>query len=438
MGDTHRRYGRRAATTISTFAVLAAVGVTAACGTTSTTNSQGKAAPSAGPLSLAITPAAGTANVPISAEVGVKVTGGKVSDVSLTKAGSTEKLPGNMRDDGTSWVPTTPLGFSSAYNVAVTGKGADGKTVTQKTSFSTMGKPGNEAGTALYMFDGETVGVGMPVVLEFNPPVPESARAEVQKRLFVTTNPPQPGVWHWPSGSQVWYRAPNYWKPGTTISVRSALAGLPMGQGRYGDQDRSANVAVGNKVFLDVDNATKQMKVYTDDQLVRTMPVSLGKPSTPSSSGYMVLMSHQESTVFDTTAEGPGGYRVSVNWAMRLTWGGEFIHAAPWSVDDQGVRNVSHGCLNMSDANSHWLFNTAHVGDPIRVQGTEVALTNGNGWTAWNVPWSEYIKGSALPVSKALASIVTTPESVSAITPPATTPAPRTPSAATPAVATTP
>src|SRR5258705_4179312 len=158
---------------------------------------------------MAITPAAGTANLPISTEVGVAVKGGKVTDVSLTKAGSAEKIAGAMRDDGTSWIPAAPLGFSSNYTVAVTGRGADGKTVTQKTSFSTMAKPGKEADTALYLTDGETVGVAMPVVIEFDPPIPDSARAAVQKRLFVSTNPPQPGVWQWASGEQVWYRAPH-------------------------------------------------------------------------------------------------------------------------------------------------------------------------------------------------------------------------------------
>ncbi len=235
-----------------------------------------------------------------------------------------------------------------------------------------MGRPGRETGTALYLFDGQTVGVAMPVVIQFDTDVPEEARAGVQRRLFVTTNPPQPGVWHWARGDQVWYRAPTYWQPGTTISVRAALAGVPMGNGSYGDSDRSATATVGNKVFMQIDNATKHMQVYVDDQLVRTSPVSLGKPSTPSSSGFMVVMTKEPTRTFDTRGEPNGGYVVDVNWAMRMTWGGEFIHAAPWSVGDQGHRNVSHGCVNMSDAESRWLFDTAHVGDPIIVKGTEV------------------------------------------------------------------
>jgi len=91
-------------------------------------------------------------------------------------------------------------------------------------------------------------------------------------------------------------------------------------------------------------------------------------------------------------------YRADISYAMRITWGGEFIHAAPWSVGDQGVNNVSHGCVNMSWDNAVWLFGVTHIGDPVTVRGTEVQLVNGNGFTAWNMSWPDFIKGSALPV----------------------------------------
>src|SRR5690606_40226744 len=137
---------------------------------------------------------------------------------------------------------------------------------------------------------------------------------------------------------------------------------------------------------IEVDNATKQLSFYSDGDLVRTMPVSLGKPSTPSASGTMVIMSKERTTVFDTFAElGPvEGYRIDIEYAMRLTWGGEFIHAAPWSVADQGVRNVSHGCVNLSTDNARWLFERAKIGDPVIVKGTERRVEHGKGWPAWS------------------------------------------------------
>jgi lipoprotein-anchoring transpeptidase ErfK/SrfK len=264
-----------------------------------------------------------------------------------------------------------------------------------------MAAPGSRTGTGLYLFDDQEYGVAMPVVVEFLQPVPEDARAEVQRRMFVTTDPPQPGVWHWVyTGTAAFYRAENYWEPGTTIDVRIALEGHPTGNGRYGDTDRSATVSIGDRLEMKVDNADKTMEVYENGELIKTMPVSLGKPSTPSSSGHMVVMSKERETVFDTFDElGPDeGYRIDIEYAMRLTWGGEFIHSAPWSEGDQGVRNVSHGCVNLSASNAAWLFDIAKVGDPVTVSGTERELEHGNGFTAWDISWEDFVAGSALPV----------------------------------------
>jgi len=238
----------------------------------------------------------------------------------------------------------------------------------------------------------------MPVVVEFSSEVEPEARAGVEKRLFVTTTPDQPGVWHWASGRQVTYRARDYWQPSTTIAVRAALDGVPFGGGRYGDADRRATAKITTKpVELFIENASKQLTVKENGTATRSMPVSLGKSGTPSSSGVMVIMDKAVRTTFDTRG-GPGDqYVVDVSYAQRLTWGGEFIHAAPWSVADQGVRNVSHGCVNMSWADAERLFSVTHVGDPVTVTGTEAALENGNGFTAWNLSWEEYVKGSALP-----------------------------------------
>jgi len=330
-----------------------------------------------------------------------------VTSVTLGDA-TGAKVAGTMREDGSAWVPNSALQFGRTYTANVTATSVDGRTDTLTTTFSTMAsRPGKRIGTGLYLFDGNTYGVAMPVVVEFNPGIPPKDRAGVQKRLFVTTVPPQPGVWHWvSSGTQAYYRAPAFWQAGTKITVRMALDGHPVGNGRYGDIDRRAAVTIGRKLVIEVENKTKQMSVYKDDALVKRLPVSLGKKSTPSSTGTMVIMEKKESTVFDTLAElGPReGYRITITYAQRLTWGGEYIHSAPWSVGDQGRRNVSHGCVNVSPSNATWLFGLTMVGDPVTVRGTERKLQDGNGWTPWIHDWADYIKGSALPVPPELAA----------------------------------
>ncbi|MFD0970583.1 L,D-transpeptidase [Plantactinospora endophytica] len=358
---------------------------------------KGVGRPAPPPPKLAITPAPDSRDLPTSVEIGTAVTGGKVTEVAVTDPAGV-RVDGAMRADGTSWMPSKALANKQTYTAQVTAKNDAGKAVTQKTTFSTMDKPAKRTVTNLNLQSDQTYGVALPITVSFDSDVPKDARAGIQRRLSVSTDPPQPGVWAWDeNGRQVSYRAPDFWRPGTTISVRAALDGVPMGGGSFGDTDRAGTAKIGNRVFLEIDNATKQMSVFKDDVLVKKIPVSMGKSSTPTSSGKMVIMEKHESTVFDTTGSADP-YVVTVANAQRLTWGGEFIHAAPWSVGDQGSANVSHGCTNVSDENSEWLMKTTRVGDLVTIKGTEVTLDQGNGWTAWNVSWDEFVKGSALPV----------------------------------------
>jgi lipoprotein-anchoring transpeptidase ErfK/SrfK len=348
-------------------------------------------APPPEPFVFEVGPAAGTKNLPITAEVETRVTGGKVTTVTLVDDKG-KNIGGELRADGTTWVPGQPLEYSRTYTASVTAAATNGTPETKTTSFSTMAKPGGgKVGSGLYLFTGKTYGTAMPVAVEFESDIPEAARASVARRLFVKSEPSQPGRWHWHSARMVLFRPEQYWKPGTTITVRTGLTGLPIGS-KWGDTDRSATVKIADRsLVLDVDNATKKMRVLLNGQVIRELPVSLGKASTPSSSGQMVIMEKAEQTVFDTRAtDGPNGYRVDIEYAQRLTWGGEYVHSAPWSVKDQGTRNVSHGCVNVAPDQAKWLFEQTMIGDAVIVRGTERVLQTGNGWTAWDVPWEKY------------------------------------------------
>ncbi|GIE88012.1 L,D-transpeptidase [Actinoplanes regularis] len=351
------------------------------------------------PATLSVTPAAGKKNVPVSAEIGLKVSNGEVTSVKLTDS-SGKAVAGTLRDDKSSWVPSKPLKTKQTYAAEVTATAADGSATTAKTTFTTMGAPGKRTGTGLYLFNDHTYGVAMPVVVEFNPGIKKADRAAVQKRMFVETTPAQPGTWSWTSsGTAAYYRAPEYWQTGTKIKVRIAVGGLPTGNGYYGDKDRAATSTIGRKLEMKVDNKTKKMTVLRDGKVIKTLPVSLGKSSTPSSSGTMVVIEKMAQTVFDTTDTDPSnGYKVDIQYAQRLTWSGQYIHSAPWSTYAQGRQNVSHGCVNVSPSNAKWLFDKTLVGDPVTVKGTGDKLDYGNGWTPWDVSWEKFAQGSALPV----------------------------------------
>jgi lipoprotein-anchoring transpeptidase ErfK/SrfK len=370
-------------------------------------------------------PLDGATGVLTSAEVEFTVEGADATEVTLIDAAGTA-IGGRPHPDGHSWVPGQQLAYSTQYTATITAtRSSDGASAEVTTTFTTMDSPDQTVRIHSYNGDNVTYGVGMPIIIRFDRLVPDSERAAIQRRLFVESNPPQEGIWHWMSsryhdlGSEVHFRPREYWQPGTTIHVRVATGGMPWGaDGVYGGNDLTLDFRIGDAQIMDVDNATKQMVFTRNGELVKTIPVSLGKPSTPSSYGHTLIMSKHAEFTFDTRRElgTSDGYVVDVEYAEQLTTGGEYIHAAPWSVAQQGNTNVSHGCINMSLENARWIFENVQVGDPVITRGTEVPLVWGNGFTDWNISWEEYVQGSAIPYVPAApatpAAAATAPASV--------------------------
>ncbi|MET7397701.1 Ig-like domain-containing protein [Dactylosporangium sp. NPDC005572] len=295
-----------------------------------------------------------------------------------------------------SWLPAKQLKYSTEYTASVTAGGA-----TTEVKFTTMAKPASLSRVTSQVGDNQVVGVGMMMILSFGVDIPKDKRAEVQQRLFMSSDPPQEGTWNWFSAKEIHYRPKEYWQPGTKLSLRAALGGVSFGGKWYGEKDLTVDASVGKKLIMEVDNATKQMTVTEDGVLLKTMPVSLGKASSPSDSGSFIVMVKNEWEWFDSSTYGVPvdsgeGYRTKVQFPQRITWSGQYIHAAPWSVKDQGKRNVSHGCVNISLELAQWLYGITHIGDPVIVKNTEARVKYGDGWTDWELPWDQYKKGSAL------------------------------------------
>lgn len=378
-------------------ALLGGLLLLSGCGTAANASwhAAGNGTDDTGPTTASITgPTHGTNDVPTSSEITFSVTNAAAATVTLKDEAGTA-VEGAMRPDNSSWVPARQLKYGTTYTATVTATKAS-RSGTESVTFTTMRRPGNLVRVSTPLDDDQVYGVAMPVIARFDTPVPKDQRAGVERRLFVTSEPPQLGTWHWFSGTEVHFRPREYWQAGTKLSVRLGVGGQPFGDGAYGAADVTIRASIGEKVLTVTDNATKTMTVTQGNQVLRTMPVSLGKPSTPSPSGHMVVMSKAESELFVST-DPADPYRLQVEWTMRLTTGGIYHHAAPWSVGDQGRRNVSHGCVNLSTANAKWLWGQTRVGDPAIIKGTERKLAWGDGWTDWDVSWGEYLKGSALP-----------------------------------------
>ncbi|MGI5244446.1 Ig-like domain-containing protein [Dactylosporangium sp. CA-139066] len=344
------------------------------------------------PTAAFAAPADGASNVSTATELSLQGGPGASAQVTLTDA-SGAAVAGALRSDGTSWVPGTQLKYGTQYTASVT---SAGDPAGKKITFTTMAKPGKTVNVSTAITDNKTYGVGMPIVVRFGSSVPKEMRAAVEKRLLVTSDPPQVGTWYWFDGGEVHYRPKEYWQSGTKINVRLAVGGLQLTKNGWGTKDVTSTFTIGDKIVMTTDDKTHQMTVEQNGQVIKTLPVSLGKPKTPSSSGNMVVMDKNQSELFvGTDPDDP--YRETVYWTQRMTSGGEYIHSAPWSVDSQGKRNVSHGCTNVSEANAKYLYNLTKIGDVVIVKNTTRKLAWGNGWTDWDKSWDEYVKGSALP-----------------------------------------
>ncbi|WP_199199247.1 Ig-like domain-containing protein [Amycolatopsis sp. CA-128772] len=341
---------------------------------------------------LAFAPAKDAKNVAPGEPVSVTVTDGKVGDVVLTGADG-KVVAGKARADGSGWDSAEPLGYNKAYKLTATATGTDGKPVTQESSFTTV-KPARQLGVSVNLVDGETVGVGMPLIFTFTGNVTDKAAAE--KALKITAEPATEGAFRWSGDKQVTWRPKDYWKSGTRIKVDAAVYGKPLGGGSYGREDKGAGATVGDKLVAVADGQTHQMTVTINDKKVRTMPTSMGKPGHTTPQGtYTVISEHtgytMNSATYGVPEDAPGGYSTFVQYAVRLSYSGIFYHSAPWSVRQQGHSNVSHGCLNLSTENTKWLMDTSKKGDVVTVQNSGgPKLEPTDGWSVWQLSWDEW------------------------------------------------
>lgn len=329
----------------------------------------------------------------------LRVADGHFEDVRVT-TGKGAKLRGTLDGDGATWTSDSLLQQGTRYRVVGEAVDDDGLATTYRSKFTTRSLTLDEQTYPSFVADGATVGVGMPAIVRFDVPVAD--KAAIQDHLKVTTAPAQPGAWHWLSDTEVHWRPKTYWKPGTKVTVDADVAGVPAGNGIYGQVDRRVGFTVGDAMVSKVDMTTHQMKVFRNGSLVRTIPITTGEqPKFTTRSGTKVIMEKFESRRMSSETTGipvdsADGYDIDdVRYAMRLTYSGEFIHAAPWSVPSQGYDNVSHGCTGMSTENAGWLYANSKVGDVVEYVGSDRPMTLDNGYGDWNLPFQEWKQASS-------------------------------------------
>ncbi|PRC46390.1 hypothetical protein C6A85_90330, partial [Mycobacterium sp. ITM-2017-0098] len=282
-----------------------------------------------------------------------------------------ETVSGKLSEDGLTWETAEQLGYNERYTLTAQSLGLGGVAGRQMT-FETH-SPENLTMAYVLPNDGEVVGVGQPVAIQFDENIPNRLAAE--RAITVKTDPSVEGAFYWLSNREVRWRPAEYWKPGTKVEVSVDVYGVDLGDGLFGQDNTTTSFTIGDEVITSIDDTTKTMTVRRNGEVIKSMPVSMGKNSTPTNNGVYIVGDRRSHMVMDSSTYGvpsnsPNGYRTEVDWATQISYSGIYVHAAPWSVGSQGESNVSHGCINVSTSNGQWFYDNSKRGDIVEIVNT--------------------------------------------------------------------
>ncbi|MEU9856664.1 Ig-like domain-containing protein [Streptomyces sp. NPDC047974] len=358
---------------------------------------------------IAISPENGSQNASINKDAKVAVTEGKLTEVTMTSAEGTS-VKGEIAADGLSWKPTGQLERATVYKIAATAVDAEGREAHENSSFTTVSKENSFIGN-FTPEDGSTVGVGMPVSIKFNKAITD--KKAVQGGITVSSSSGQEVVGHWFDSTRLDFRPDDYWKAGSTVTLKLDLDGVEGAKGVFGVQQKTVTFKVGRSQVSTVDVATKTMTVKRDGKVIRTIPISAGSPDNTTYNGEMVISEKFKetrmngATVGFTDSDGKGEYDIKdVPHAMRLSTSGTFIHGNYWGARSIfGSVNTSHGCIGLADVKgagdpnqmAAWFYDQSITGDVVIVKNSkDKTIAPDNGLNGWNMNWSAWKSGSAL------------------------------------------
>ncbi|SDK40538.1 Lipoprotein-anchoring transpeptidase ErfK/SrfK [Streptomyces indicus] len=355
---------------------------------------------------ISVSPKNGSKNASINNAGKVTVKDGTLTEVTMTTADGT-KVAGSLSADKKTWKPDAQLERATTYKVAVVAKDSEGRDAHENTTFTTVAPTNSFIGN-FTPEDGSTVGVGMPVSINFDKAIEN--KAHVQKGITVTSSSGQEVVGHWFNSQRIDFRPEDYWKAGSTVTLDLKLDGVEGADGVYGVQQKSITFKIGRSQVSTVDAKTKQMTVERDGKVIKTIPISAGAPENKTYEGEMVISEKFKetrmngATVGFTDDDGKGEYDIKdVPHAMRLSTSGTFIHGNYWGKGIFGSANTSHGCVGLQDAKGAddpntpgaWFYDNSMVGDVVIVKNTgDKTIAPDNGLNGWNMSWAEWTAGS--------------------------------------------
>ncbi|GAA3751497.1 L,D-transpeptidase [Streptomyces tremellae] len=336
-------------------------------------------------------------------EITAKDGDGRITDVTAVDTAG-HHLAGELAADGLRWHSTAPLTAGTRYTVRVATENDDGKPGGRTLTFDTAPPPSSKQLKVTFGPESGEYGVGEPITAKLSAPVKsQAARAVVERSLKVTSVPATEGSWYWVDSTHLHYRPQQYWPSHASIRATSNLGGVKVEGKLYGAASKPLSITTGERLIAVTDAAEHRMKVYRDGKEINDLPVTTGKPGFETRDGIKVVLEKQsfvqmKSSTVGIAAGSSDSYDLPVHWATRVTWSGEYVHAAPWSVGSQGAANVSHGCVGMSTDDAEWFFDTVRPGDIVQVvnSGGDEMEPFGNGFGDWNLDWKKWQKGSAI------------------------------------------
>jgi lipoprotein-anchoring transpeptidase ErfK/SrfK len=222
--------------------------------------------------------------------------------------------------------------------------------------------------------NGSTVGVAKPIIINFPGRVADAGEAE--QAVHVSSNPPVPGKFYWMTATQLRWRPLSFWPAHTAVTID---AGGTVSSFRTGDA-----------LAATADDATHQMTVTRNGTVEKTIPMSMGMSAgghqTPNGTYYVLDKKAKvvmDSSTYGVPVNSTWGYKVDVQDAVQFDNSGDYVHSAPWSLADQGKRNVSHGCINISPSNAKWFYDNFGSGDPIIVKNSTGTYSKNDGSNDW-------------------------------------------------------
>jgi lipoprotein-anchoring transpeptidase ErfK/SrfK len=224
--------------------------------------------------------------------------------------------------------------------------------------------------------NGSMVGVAKPIYINFARPIADRAMAE--QAIHISSVPPVPGRFYWTSDTQVRWRPQNFWPANTVVNIDAGGA--------------KSSFRTGDSLVATIDDKAHQMVITRNGKLEKTFPVSMGRPDgkhETKNGTYYVLEKFptivMDSSTYGVPVNSPEGYKLNVQNAVRIDNSGAFVHSAPWSVGDQGKRNVSHGCINLSPANAQWFYDNFGSGDPVVIKNSAGTYNQPDGASDWQM-----------------------------------------------------